>query len=230
MLSADLTHMYTNIHIDRQLNILTHVGFQRQPPTHFPGCSEVNSGFSQAAAFEAGIPVSPVSNRRKWAGSKSPTGYSVFSKSRTEGNSEHVGGRRREECWISRTSLYFRFWHTFPDRKPMFSPRKYQMTLIRSVYETLPVMMPGCMQMGWKTLESFIQIRTGKWKAALELEGWGKGRSEAHLPPACLPATSVVSSTESSLSFGSLSFRYRGLNTEVSLPSSGYSEYSNFVR
>lgn len=79
-----------------------------------------------------------------------------------------------KECWISRTSLYFWFWHTFPDRKPMFSPRKYQMTLISSVYETLPVMMPGSMQMGWKTLESFIQTRTGEMESSFRTRGVGE--------------------------------------------------------
>lgn len=65
-------------------------------------------------------------------------------------------GRVEGGCWISRASLYFLFWHTFPDREPMFSPHKYQMTLIRSV------MMPGCMQMGWETLENVTKIRAKK--------------------------------------------------------------------
>lgn len=103
----------------------------------------------------------PGSNRRKQSGKqKAQRGIQCSA----AGNLER---KETQSVWedgagtagFSEASLYFLFWHTFPDRKPMFSPHKHQVTLIRSVYETLPVRMPGFVQMGWGTLENVTKIR-----------------------------------------------------------------------
>lgn len=109
------------------------------------------------------------------------------SKPTTEGNTERVGGRRGD-CWISRASLYFLFWHPFPDPEPVFSPHKHQMALIRSVCETFPVMTDA-------RLRANGLGNLGELHKKIRAKETGRGSSEAPFPPFCSQSTCFTPST-----------------------------------
>lgn len=63
----------------------------------------------------------------------------LSSKSGLEGRKPSLHGGvegRMGVTAVSRTRLYSLFWHTFSDKKPIFSPYKYSSTLVTTAYET----------------------------------------------------------------------------------------------
>lgn len=68
---------------------------------------------------------------------------SVLSSKDKSGNEGRKPRMHRERgkngcyCCISRARLYLWIWHTFPDKKPMFSPQTYSSALVTTAYETI---------------------------------------------------------------------------------------------